>query len=250
MGRQAFRRSAGLSLVLHAAALFGLSLLHPVRPPEAAVAAFEVVMATPDADTAPPVPKPAEPAQQPAVAAPAPEATAPPVVSGQAPQPAAPAPPNVHKPPRPASRAPAQSRTPPPAPASRPATPGASAPPAPSRPDATATEPPRPPLPQAAAEAPARTSPAWLAGVSEWLQAHRTYPEMARRRGQEGTVVLRFTAAHDGQVLEVNLVRGSGSEVLDLAAQTLLRDAHLPPFPSDMPMPRQSVTVPIRYRLD
>ena len=57
MGRQASRRSAGLSLVLHAAALFGLSLLHPVRPPEAAVAAFELVMATPDADTAPPAPQ-------------------------------------------------------------------------------------------------------------------------------------------------------------------------------------------------
>ena len=63
-------------------------------------------------------------------------------------------------------------------------------------------------------------------------------------------MVLRFTAAHDGQVLEVNLVHGSGSEVLDQAAQTLLRDARLPPFPADMPMPRQSVTVPIRYRLE
>jgi protein TonB len=86
--------------------------------------------------------------------------------------------------------------------------------------------------------------------VSEWLQAHRTYPETARRRGQEGTVLLRFTAARDGHVLEVNLVRGSGSDVLDQAAQTLLREARLPPFPEDMPMPRQSVMVPIRYRLE
>ncbi len=119
-----------------------------------------------------------------------------------------------------------------------------------SPPPTASAEPSAPPVPQAAPAPPAHSSPAWLAGVSAWLQAHRTYPEIARQRGQEGTVVLRFTAARNGQVLEVNLVRGSGSEALDQAAQTLVRDARLPAFPEDMPMPRQSVTVPIRYRLE
>lgn len=93
-------------------------------------------------------------------------------------------------------------------------------------------------------------SPAWLAGVNEWLRGHRSYPEMARRLGRQGTVLVRFTVDREGHVLDVSLVQGSGSEMLDEAAQALLHDARLPPFPPDMLLPQQSVTVPIRYRLD
>jgi protein TonB len=90
----------------------------------------------------------------------------------------------------------------------------------------------------------------WLAGVSAWLLAHRTYPEMAREQGREGTVVVRMTVDPEGRVVDVNLVRGSGTESLDNAAQALVRNAHLPPFPPDMRLSQQSVTVPIRYRLE
>jgi periplasmic protein TonB len=96
----------------------------------------------------------------------------------------------------------------------------------------------------------ARSSPAWLAGVNEWLLAHRSYPEMARRLGQEGAVGVRFTVDRDGRVLNVSLVRSSGSEVLDQAAQEMLRNARLPAFPSDILQAQQTVTISIHYRLD
>jgi periplasmic protein TonB len=92
--------------------------------------------------------------------------------------------------------------------------------------------------------------PAWLAGVSEWLLAHRSYPEMARRLGRQGTVVVQITVDPTGHVLDVTLVQGSGTESLDQAAEALVRNAHLPPFPADMKLPRQSVTLPVRYRLE
>jgi protein TonB len=92
--------------------------------------------------------------------------------------------------------------------------------------------------------------PAWLAGVGQWLMAHRTYPEMARELGRQGTVVVQITVDPDGHVVDVRLIKGSGSDSLDEAAQALVRNAHLPPFPSDMNMPRQIVTLPIRYRLE
>ncbi len=79
---------------------------------------------------------------------------------------------------------------------------------------------------------------------------HRSYPEMARRLRQQGTVVVHFTVDREGHVLEVSLVHGSGTEALDQAAQELLRSAHLPAFPPDMKLSQQSVTVPIRYRLE
>ena len=96
----------------------------------------------------------------------------------------------------------------------------------------------------------ARSSPAWLAGVNEWLLAHRSYPEMARRLGQEGAVAVRFTVDRDGRVLNVSLIRSSGSEVLDQAAQAMLHNVRLPPFPPEMLQAQQTVTVSIRYRLD
>ena len=139
---------------------------------------------------------------------------------------------------------PAQAPTRPPARpvASHPSPPATASPP----PPATVAEPVAPPPPPS----PPRSSPAWLAGVSQWLAAHRTYPEMARRFGQQGTVTVQFTVDRDGHVLEVTLVRGSGTEALDQAAQALLRNARLPPFPPDMPLAQQSLTVPVRYLLE
>jgi protein TonB len=96
----------------------------------------------------------------------------------------------------------------------------------------------------------AGADPAWLAGVGAWLMAHRSYPEMARALGRQGTVVVQITVNADGQVVGVNLLRGSGSDSLDHAAETLMQNARLPPFPPNMKLPRQSVTIPIRYRLE
>ncbi len=92
-------------------------------------------------------------------------------------------------------------------------------------------------------------SSSWSAALSAWLDAHKFYPELAQQRGEQGTVLLRFTVTRDGQVLTVSVIQGSGSEILDRAAVKLLSGAHLPPFPHDMPGPEATVTVPIRYLL-
>jgi protein TonB len=101
-----------------------------------------------------------------------------------------------------------------------------------------------PPSPQAA-----DPEPIWLEHVSQWLMTHQLYPETARRRREQGTVVVKFAADRTGRVLDASLVHGSGSALLDEAALALLRGASLPAFPSNMPSPQQTVTVPISYRL-
>jgi protein TonB len=93
--------------------------------------------------------------------------------------------------------------------------------------------------------APAATAPApigadWQHELSGWLAAHKTYPDEARRRGEQGGVVLRFT---------VELVSSSFSPRLDDAAQAILRNASLPPFPATMPQEQITVTMQIKYRL-
>jgi len=51
-------------------------------------------------------------------------------------------------------------------------------------------------------------------------------------------------------VVAVDLVRGSGSAILDQAVRAMLEGARVPAFPSDMPHERITVTVQINYSLD
>jgi protein TonB len=90
---------------------------------------------------------------------------------------------------------------------------------------------------------------AWQQALGIWLAAHKTYPEQARRRGEEGRVAIRFTVNRSGRVLDVSVVGGSGSAALDAAASTLLRGAALPPFVASMPQEQVTVTVQLRYFL-
>lgn len=96
----------------------------------------------------------------------------------------------------------------------------------------------------------AEISSGWQNSLAAWLRSHRNYPDEARRRAEEGVALVRFNVTRDGQVIAVTLVRSSGSATLDEAAQAMVRGAHLPPFPADMPQSQTTVTVPVRYRLE
>lgn len=89
----------------------------------------------------------------------------------------------------------------------------------------------------------------WKNAVATWLTIHRTYPPEARRRGEEGNVVLRFTANSLGQVSDVSPVQSAGSRLLDDAAVRFLHSAALPAFPAGMPTDPITMTVQIRYAL-
>ena len=101
----------------------------------------------------------------------------------------------------------------------------------------------------AAVTAPPDLGDAWRAALAAWLQAHKTYPEPARRAGIEGRAVLRFTLDRSGAVHEVTLLQSSGSTLLDTAATALLRGAMLPPPPAGG---AETVTLnlPLRYSLE
>jgi|GEM_PF-3216398 len=68
------------------------------------------------------------------------------------------------------------------------------------------------------ASAEARAIAAKIRGA---IEARKTYPEAARRRGSEGSVKLKIRVAEDGSLLGVDLARSSGSSILDRAATEL-----------------------------
>ncbi len=82
------------------------------------------------------------------------------------------------------------------------------------------------------------------------MQAHRRYPDAARQRGEEGTVGVAFTVSRDGTVLAVQVVRPSGSALLDQAVHDMLAGQKVPAFPAGMAQAQAQVAVNVRYSLD
>jgi protein TonB len=104
--------------------------------------------------------------------------------------------------------------------------------------------------PPAAASPTADALASWQQALIAWLDAHRSYPAAARRRGEQGAVGVRFTLAESGEVTEATIQHGSGSATLDEATLALLRGAHLPPPPPSTEPARRTISVSIRYQLE
>ena len=113
------------------------------------------------------------------------------------------------------------------------------------------TPPPAPLSPTTAAPAPSPTgvNGAWRNALATWVQSRKRYPDEARRQNTEGQVAVRFTVGRDGQVLDAQVVHGSGSDLLDQAALSMFRGGRAPSFPPDMAQTQITTTISVRYRL-
>lgn len=61
------------------------------------------------------------------------------------------------------------------------------------------------------------------------IEKSKAYPPLARRRGIEGKVFLRFRIRPDGKVDEIRIIKSSGFDILDKTAiETIKRSAPLP----------------------
>jgi TonB family protein len=74
--------------------------------------------------------------------------------------------------------------------------------------------------------------PDWRNALAAWVSQHAYYPPQARNNGEDGDVRVHVVAEHNGRVTEVELISKSGSMWLDLALQSMFRDAHIPPLPT------------------
>ncbi len=93
--------------------------------------------------------------------------------------------------------------------------------------------------------------PDYAAAVARILRRGLRYPPPARDQGIEGTAMVRFAIARDGTIIAAQLVRGSGSVLLDHEALALLRRVSpLPRLPEAVPDASAAVLVPIVFTLN
>lgn len=92
-----------------------------------------------------------------------------------------------------------------------------------------------------------QTSPATLS--TRYSNPKPAYPELARKRGQEGTVRLLVSVNEQGQVDEITITQSSGWPMLDAAAlKTVRRWRFVPAMRTGIPI-TDKVIVPVRFAL-
>ncbi len=101
--------------------------------------------------------------------------------------------------------------------------------------------------PGASKSAPGNEIATYLQLVRRRLEAAKTYPANARRRGQSGIVTLRFRIDADGSV-SGQATAGTAPTELHAAALALLRNRRLPTPPKDWNS-GALLEIPIRYSL-
>jgi protein TonB len=234
-----------------------ISLVFETPPPA------PIADAAPTQDEPPPretISAPTAPAAPESIAMPEPVATPEPVVEPPAPEMVAESPPLVEPSPAPVAALPPPDimpSKPPEAAAPKPAKPKPVALPPPRRPAVSAAAPPdsAAPAPQAAPPVAAPQlavapivpprPPAYAAGNRK-----PDYPAEARRRGLQGTVLLRVTVSPAGTPLAVEVATSSGYAVLDKAAAAAVTTWRFEPG-TQAAVPVAAVAeVPVRFRTE
>jgi len=117
--------------------------------------------------------------------------------------------------------------------------------PSPSR----ATPAPLPVSKPAAAPAPAPSVITVPKPLPKYLNNKPPYPELARRRGQEGKVIVLAHIDAEGKITDVDVAQSSGHFLLDEGAKNAIRRWRFTPSRKDgVPIP-SSVLVPVDFRL-
>ena len=82
--------------------------------------------------------------------------------------------------------------------------------------------------------------------------AQRNYPKRAKRRHQQGEVILQFTLHPDGHISSLSVVRPAQYDSLNEATLNIIRQTmnyQYSPFPKEMRQSPKTIQVPIEYIL-
>jgi len=91
----------------------------------------------------------------------------------------------------------------------------------------------------------------YLAAIMAWLERHKLYPEAARARREQGTVLVAFAIDRGGRLLSFGVRRSSGSTALDAAAEDMIRRAApLPAVPASYPGRELDLVLPVTFALE
>lgn len=198
----------------------------PLPPPAPLVIEMVTLPAEPLPELVPPPPAPVAEPPPPEIVETPPEVKPAVVIERPKPKPK----PKPKRPPRPVEQKPVET-PPPPAPVP------VAAPPAPA-----------PPAPPSDAVRNARNL--WKARLLAHLEHYKRYPLEARRRHEEGVVMLRFRVAPDGRVLASRIERGVDFRALNEAVMDMIARADpVPPPPPELVDGPLEWTVPVDFNL-
>jgi protein TonB len=82
--------------------------------------------------------------------------------------------------------------------------------------------------------------------VKKQIEAVKQYPKRAQRRNEQGVVEMIFTIGNDGEIVSQNIIKSSGSRILDGAAIDALKKASPFARPPNGPI---VIQFPIRFEL-
>ncbi|MEM5552870.1 TonB family protein [Pseudoalteromonas neustonica] len=89
----------------------------------------------------------------------------------------------------------------------------------------------------------------WRASLLGHLMAYRKYPTSAIMKKQEGVVYLKVLLARDGGLMQLDIVKGSGINRLDIAAIETIRGAEpFPKVPDELEAPHE-LLLPVEFYL-
>ncbi len=92
---------------------------------------------------------------------------------------------------------------------------------------------------------------AYLAELLQAIESRKFYPKIAKRRGMEGVVKVRFVLQKEGRIEKIAVAEGSGYGVLDRAAlKTVASIGAFKPIPEALKKERWEIVVPIRYQIE
>lgn len=86
--------------------------------------------------------------------------------------------------------------------------------------------------------------------ITSFLQKNLRYPDMARENNVQGRVTLRFVVNENGEVSDVNVVRGIGSGCDEEAKRVLLKMPKWKPGKQNGRAVKVYFTLPISFRLE
>lgn len=88
--------------------------------------------------------------------------------------------------------------------------------------------------------------------LAAWLEQHKRYPNAARRRGQEGRVLLEFSMAQNGALEQYQIIHSTPYPLLNKAVEKMITMSNpLPAVPTSVMGDRQRITftVPVSFTL-
>jgi protein TonB len=92
--------------------------------------------------------------------------------------------------------------------------------------------------------------PSFSALIAAQLERYKRYPDLAKRRGEQGVVKLRFTLSRSGGVSNAQIEHGSGYADLDNEVLALVQRAQpLPQIPANIPDNTLDIHVPVAFAL-